>query len=126
MPALVAEARRLGLRVMGHVPAFTSADAMIAAGYDEITHINQLALGWIIKPGEATRMLFRLTALGRLSGLDLDSAAVQSTLDTTKDKGIALDPTIGIHENLQLNRDGSVARMPKAYSSCLGPTLADL
>jgi hypothetical protein len=109
VPALVAEARRLGLRVMGHVPAFTSADAMIAAGYDEITHINQLALGWIIKPGEDTRTLFRLTALGRLSGLDLDSAAVQSTLDTMKDKGIALDPTIGIHENLLLNRDGSVA-----------------
>jgi imidazolonepropionase-like amidohydrolase len=109
VPALVAEARKLGLRVMGHVPAFTSADAMIAAGYDEITHINQLALGWIIKPGEDTRTLFRLTALGRLSGLDLDSAAVQSTLDTMKDKGIALDPTIGIHENLLLNRDGSVA-----------------
>ena len=109
VPALVAEARRLGLRVMGHVPAFTSADAMIAAGYDEITHINQLALGWIIKPGEDTRTLFRLTALGRLSGLDLDSTAVQSTLDTMKDKGIALDPTIGIHENLLLNRDGSVA-----------------
>ena len=109
VPALVTEARRLGLRVMGHVPAFTSADAMIAAGYDEITHINQLALGWIIKPGEDTRTLFRLTALGRLSGLDLDSAAVQSTLDTMKDKGIALDPTIGIHENLLLNRDGSVA-----------------
>ena len=109
VPALVAEARRLGLRVMGHVPAFTSADAMIAAGYDEITHINQLALGWIIKPGEDTRTLFRLTALGRLSGLDLDSAAVQSTLDTMKDKGIALDPTIGIHENLLLNRDGSIA-----------------
>jgi hypothetical protein len=109
VPAVVAEARRLGLRVMGHVPAFTNADAMIAAGYDEITHINQLALGWIIKPGEDTRTLFRLTALGRLSGLDLDSAAVQSTLDTMKDKGIALDPTIGIHENLLLNRDGSVA-----------------
>jgi hypothetical protein len=109
VPAVVAEARRLGLRVMGHVPAFTNADAMIAAGYDEITHINQLALGWIIKPGEDTRTLFRLTALGRLSGLDLDSPAVQSTLDTMKDKGIALDPTIGIHENLLLNRDGSVA-----------------
>lgn len=109
VPAVVAEARRLGLRVMGHVPAFTSADAMIAAGYDEITHINQLALGWIIKPGEDTRTLFRLTALGRLSGLDLGSAAVQSTLDTMRDKGIALDPTIGIHENLLLNRDGSIA-----------------
>ncbi len=109
VPAMVAEAHRLGLRVSGHVPAFTSADAMIAAGYDELTHINQLSLGWIIKPGEDTRTLFRLTALGRLPTLDLDSAAVQSTLDTMKAKGVVLDATLGIHENLLLNRDGSVA-----------------
>jgi imidazolonepropionase-like amidohydrolase len=109
VPAMVAEAHRLGLRVAGHVPAFTSADAMIAAGYDELTHINQLSLGWIIKPGEDTRTLFRLTALGRLPTLDLDSAPVQSTLDTMKAKGVALDATLGIHENLLLNRDGAVA-----------------
>lgn len=109
VPAMVAEAHKLGLRVSGHVPAFTNADAMIAAGYDELTHINQLALGWIIKPGEDTRTLFRLTALGRLPTLDLDSAPVQSTLDTIKAKGIALDATLGIHENLLLNRDGMIA-----------------
>ena len=109
VPAMVREAHGLGLKVMGHVPAFTSADAMVAAGYDEMTHINQLSLGWIIKPGEDTRTLFRLTALGRLPTLDLDSAAVQSTLDTMKAKGVALDPTLGIHENLLLNRDGTPA-----------------
>ena len=109
VPAMVREAHGLGMKVMGHVPAFTSADAMIAAGYDELTHINQLSLGWIIKPGEDTRTLFRLTALGRLPTLDLDSAAVQSTLDTMKAKGVALDPTLGIHENLLLNRDGTAA-----------------
>jgi len=109
VPAMVTEAHRLGLRVAGHVPAFTNADAMIAAGYDELTHINQLSLGWIIKPGEDTRTLFRLTALGRLPMLDLDSAPVQSTLNTMKAKGIALDATLGIHENLLLNRDGTVA-----------------
>ncbi len=109
VPAMVAEAKALGMRVMGHVPAFTTADAMIAAGYDEMTHINQLSLGWIIKPGEDTRTLFRLTALGRLPTLDLNSAAVQATLDSMKAKGVALDPTMGIHENLLLNRDGSIA-----------------
>ncbi len=109
VPAMVKVAHGLGLKVMGHVPAFTSADAMIAAGYDELTHINQLSLGWIIKPGEDTRTLFRLTALGRLPTLDLDSPAVQATLDAMKAKGVALDPTLGIHENLLLNRDGTAA-----------------
>ena len=115
VPAMVAQAHALGLKVMGHIPAFTTADAMIASGYDEVTHINQLALGWIIKPGEDTRTLFRLTALGRLKDLDLDSAPVQSTLDAMQDQRIALDPTIGIHENLLLNRDGSVAPGARDY-----------
>ena len=117
VPAMVAEAHRLGLRVAGHVPAFTNADAMIAAGYDELTHVNQLALGWIIKPGEDTRTLFRLTALGRLTTLDLDSAPVQATLDTMKAKGVALDATLGIHENLLLNRDGTTAPGSADYAA---------
>lgn len=56
-PALIEEAHRLGLRVSGHIPAFTDADAMIAAGYDELTHINQLMLGWVLEEGEDTRTL---------------------------------------------------------------------
>ncbi len=108
VPAMVSEAHRLGMRVAGHVPAFSTADAMMAAGYDEMTHINQFMLGWVIKPTEDTRTLFRLTALKRLPGLDLNSAPVQATINTISTKHIAIDPTIGIHENLLLNRDGKV------------------
>jgi Amidohydrolase family len=108
VPAMVAEARKLGMRVAGHVPAFSTADAMMAAGYDEMTHINQFMLGWVIKPNEDTRTLFRLTALKRLPGLDLTSAPVQNTIKTMVTKKIAIDPTIGIHENLTQNRDGKI------------------
>ena len=108
VPAMVAEAHRLGMRVAGHVPAFSTADAMMAAGYDEMTHINQFMLGWVIKPTEDTRTLFRLTALKRLPGLDLNSAPVQATINTILARKIAIDPTIGIHENLLLNRDGKI------------------
>ena len=108
VPAMVAEAHRLGMRVAGHVPAFSTADAVMAAGYDEMTHINQFMLGWVIKPTEDTRTLFRLTALKRLPGLDLNSAPVQTTINTIATKHIAIDPTIGIHENLLLNRDGQI------------------
>ena len=52
---LAAEAHALGLRVVGHVPAFTTPDRMIEDGYDEITHINQLMLGWLIKRTRARR-----------------------------------------------------------------------
>jgi imidazolonepropionase-like amidohydrolase len=108
VPAMVAEAHKLGMRVAGHVPAFSTADAMMAAGYDEMTHINQFMLGWVIKPTEDTRTLFRLTALKRLPGLDLNSAPVQATINTIATKHIAIDPTIGIHENLTQNRDGKI------------------
>jgi len=108
VPAMVAEAHRLGMRVAGHVPAFANADQMIEAGYDELTHINQFVLGWVIGPGEDTRTLFRLTALKRLPALDLDSPKVQHTIDLMVNGKKAIDPTLGIHEALTQNRDGQV------------------
>jgi imidazolonepropionase-like amidohydrolase len=110
IPAMVKEAHRLGLKVLGHVPAFATADQMLEAGYDEMTHINQYMLGWVIQPTEDTRTLFRLTALKRLPGLDLDSAKVQHTIDLTVRHHVPVDVTLGIHENLLLNRDGQVPR----------------
>jgi len=65
-------------------------------------------LGWVIKPSEDTRTLFRLTALKRLPALDLNSAKVQHTIGMMVDRHIAIDPTIGIHEQLTQNRDGQV------------------
>jgi hypothetical protein len=108
VPAMVAEARKLGMHVMGHVPAFTTADAMMAAGYDELTHINQFVLGWVLRQGEDTRNLLRLTALRRLPGLDLDSAPVKRTIDTIAERKIAIDPTMVIHEAFTQSRDGQV------------------
>jgi hypothetical protein len=108
VPAIVKEAHRLGMRVAGHVPAFSTADDMIAAGYDEMTHINQFMLGWVIQPGEDTRTLFRLTALKRLPALDLASPKVQHTIQSMVDGKKAIDPTLSIHEQLTQNRDGQV------------------
>jgi hypothetical protein len=106
VPAMTQEAHRLGMRVAGHVPAFATADQMIADGYDEMTHINQFVLGWVIGPGEDTRTLFRLTALKRLPALDLQSPKVQHTIQLMVDGHKAIDPTLGIHEQLTQNRDG--------------------
>lgn len=97
-PAVVAEAHRHGMRVAGHVPAFSNADAMIAAGFDELTHVNQVMLGWVLNPGEDTRTLFRFTAMRRFPTLDVRSAKVQATLDAMVAKHVAHEPTIGIHE----------------------------
>jgi hypothetical protein len=108
VPAMTKEAHLLGMRVAGHVPAFSTADQMIEAGYDEMTHINQFMLGWVIGPTEDTRTLFRLIALKRLPDLDLNSAKVQHTMQLMVDGHKAIDPTLGIHERLLLSRDGQV------------------
>ena len=108
IPALVKEAKALGLHVMGHVPAFTNADAMIAAGYDEMTHINQVMLGWVLEPGEDTRTLLRLTALQRLPTLDLNSDKVNRTINAMVENKVTIDPTFAIHESLLLARNGTI------------------
>ena len=108
VPAMVQEAHRLGMRVAGHVPAFTTADAVIAAGYDEVTHINQFMLGWVLEPNEDTRTLLRLTAMKRFPGVDLSGPAARRTIDAMVQRKLAIDPTLAIHEELTLNRNGAV------------------
>ncbi len=95
---LVAEAHALGMRVAGHVPAFSTANAMIEAGFDEITHANQLMLGWVLEDDEDTRTLFRFTAMKRFPNLDVDGEDVQFTTNRMVERNVAHDPTIAIHE----------------------------
>ncbi len=115
VPAITSEAHRRGLTVTGHIPAFTTPDEMIRAGYDEIAHINQLMLGWLIRPGEDTRTPLRLTAMARAANLDLSSAPVQETVRLMRDRRIPLDTTAVILERLMLSRAGTVAEGDAFY-----------
>jgi imidazolonepropionase-like amidohydrolase len=110
---LVAEAHRLGMRVAGHVPAFSSANDMIEAGFDEITHANQLMLGWVLNDGEDTRTLFRFTAMKRFPALDLNGEDVQFTIRRMLQNEVAHDPTIAIHEYGLTAVDGETAPMAR-------------
>ncbi len=44
---LAEEARKYHLRVCGHIPAFMTASQAIKAGYNEVTHMNMLALNFM-------------------------------------------------------------------------------
>ncbi|SEK87718.1 Amidohydrolase family protein [Roseateles sp. YR242] len=105
---IVEMAKRRGMGVTGHVPAFDTPDRVINDGYEEITHLNQLMLGWLIKPDEDTRTPLRLTALARAATLDLNSAPVQKTVQLMVDHHIPLDPTLVVIERLMLSRAGTV------------------
>ena len=104
---IAAEAHRLGLRVSGHVPAFMTSERAVRDGYDEITHINQLMLSFVISEKDDTRTPFRFTALGeRLGTLDLQAEPFQRMLRLMKERGTALDPTLAIFTGLLLARPG--------------------
>lgn len=105
---VAAEAHRLGMGVTGHVPAFSSPDRVIRDGYNDIAHINQLMLGWILDPTEDTRTPLRLTGMARAKDLDLNSARVRTTIELMKSHHVALDTTTMTLERLMLSRSGEV------------------
>jgi len=105
---VAAEAHRLGLGVTGHVPAFSSPDRVIRDGYNDIAHINQLMLGWILDPKEDTRTPLRLTGMARAKDLDLTSPRVRATIELMKSHHVALDTTTMTLERLMLSRSGEV------------------
>lgn len=98
-----------GLRVSGHVPVFLRAQDAVDAGYDEIQHINQLMLNFLVKPDTDTRTLerFYLPARG-VADLDLDGKPVQDFIATLAQKKVVIDPTLATFEFLH-QRNGELS-----------------
>jgi hypothetical protein len=114
---IAAEAHRLGMRVAGHVPAFSSSPRVVRDGYDEVTHINQLILSFLIDTDkEDTRTPFRFTALGlRAAKLSLDDPRLQQLVAEMAKRGVAHDPTIATFQSLLLARSGAVTSVDSAW-----------
>lgn len=106
VPAMAEAAHARGMRVAGHIPAFSTPDEMIEAGYDEITHINQVMLSWVLGPEDDTRTLARITGMAKFADLDLNSEKVQKTINMMVERGIVADPTTVIHEFGMTGRNG--------------------
>jgi hypothetical protein len=94
-------ARELGLRVGGHIPAFMRADAAIAAGFEEIQHINQAVLQFFTDERTDTRTLARFYLVAeKAADLDLASAPVQQYLALLAERKIVLDVTLSAFESM--------------------------
>ncbi len=103
------EAHRLGLRVCGHIPAFMTATTAIQNGYNEITHLNMLALNFF---GDTidTRDPRRFSVPAKYTAsLDLHGSDMKQFIQLLKRKGIAVDPTLIVFEDLFTARDKVVA-----------------
>jgi len=83
---------------------------VVRDGYDEVTHINQLLLGFIIDTDkEDTRTPFRFTALGERTGhLDLYGAPFQRMIRLMLEHGTAHDTTLAGLYGMLLARPGQL------------------
>lgn len=106
---VTAYAHARGLRVGGHVPAFMRAEEAVRGGYDELHHINQVVLNFLVKPTDDTRTLARFYLVtDGAAGLELDSKRVQDFIALLKERGTVVDPTLTIHEYMFTQEQGSI------------------
>ncbi len=91
-----AYAHQRGLRVSGHVPAFMRAEEVVAMGYDELQHMNQLFLNFLSAKDTDSRTLARFYLVAENAhALDLKSPRVQRFVKLLKQRGTVVDPTLG-------------------------------
>jgi hypothetical protein len=104
---LAAYAHARGLRVGGHVPAFMRAEEAVRAGYDELHHINQVMLNFLVKPKDDTRTLLRFVLVGdKAQDMDLDGPRVRDFIRLLRRHGTVVDPTASTFEAMFTQRNG--------------------
>lgn len=120
-----AEAHRLGLHVHGHVPATMKPSEAVAAGYDELTHLNFVAMEAM--PRE---VIDKANTRQRVEGparyfkdVDLDGPVMSRFVSDLAAKKTLVDPTIVIFEGM-LTQDGGKPQPAYApYMGIISPVL---
>ena len=102
---LIDEAKHYNLRVCGHIPAFMTATQAINAGYDEVTHMNMLALNFFGDTVDTRSPLRFSLPAQKAAFLNLDGAAMKEFIQLLKKKNITVDPTLVVFESLFTSRD---------------------
>lgn len=121
--ATVAYAHERGLRVSGHVPAFLRASDVVEAGFDELNHINQLMLNFLVDERTDTRTLQRFyLPAEKTAGLDFDGKAVREFIELLRSRGTVIDPTLTTFDFLR-QRDGEMSVAYAAIADHLPATL---
>jgi hypothetical protein len=75
------------------------AEQVVEAGYDEIQHINQVLLNFVVGPQDDTRTLARFTLIAdKIHALDLESPEVRQFIAKLKEHDVAIDATAAVFE----------------------------
>jgi hypothetical protein len=116
-----AYAHSRGLRVSGHVPAFMRAEEVVLGGYDEIQHINQVLLNFLVDATTDTRTLERFYLPARkVADLDFTSPQVEKFIRLLADRRIVVDPTLATF-NFIRQKDGEMSQQFAAVADHVPP-----
>jgi imidazolonepropionase-like amidohydrolase len=114
-----AEAHRLGLHVHGHVPATMKPSEAVAAGYDELTHLN-----FVVMESMPKDVIDKANTRQRMEGparyfkdVDLDAPLMAGFVADLARRKTVVDPTIVIFEGM-LTQDGG--KPHPAYAPYMG------
>lgn len=120
-----AEAHRLGLHVHGHVPAGMKPSEAVAAGYDELTHLN-----FVVMESMPREVIDKANTRMRMEGparyfkdVDLDAPMMAGFVADLAKRKTIVDPTIVIFEGM-LTQDGGKPQPAYApYMGIISPVL---
>jgi imidazolonepropionase-like amidohydrolase len=105
---IVDEAKRLGLRVSGHIPSHMLAEEAIRDGYDEIQHMNMLFLNFYGKDLDTRTPLRFSTIAQRAASFDFNSKDFKSFISILKQHKTVIDPTVSFFEDMFSAKLGEV------------------
>ena len=119
------EAHKLGLHVHGHVPATMKPSEAVAAGYDELTHLN-----FVVMESMPKEVIDKANTRQRMEGparffkdVDLDAPLMKGFIADLAQRKTVVDPTIVIFESL-LAQDGGTPHPAYApYMGIVSPVL---
>lgn len=97
---LAKKAHQLDMKLSGHIPSFMHADQAIEDGYDEIQHINMLALNFMSDTLD-TRTPLRFSMIGeQIHTIDLEGVEFLKFVKLLKERNIVIDPTVSFFEGM--------------------------
>ena len=124
LPASIREAHKLGLHVHGHSPAGMRPVDAIAAGYDEITHIN-----WVMMQAMPDNVIPVSNGIMRFEGpgryakdVTLGDPRLETIIGAMVSKRVYSDPTMVAFESLYVPENGDLSPAYAPFLGTLPPT----
>jgi imidazolonepropionase-like amidohydrolase len=120
-----AEAHRLGLHVHGHVPATMKPSEAVAAGYDELTHLN-----FVVMESMPKEVVDKANTRQRMEGparffkdVDLDGPLMKGFIADLARRKTIVDPTIVIFEGFLTQEGGKPHPAYAPYMGIVSPMI---